>query len=157
VGNSEEDFKISLRREFMVDSDILLLAMVNMSEGVKAFIGDKGAKVVFRDAGRQSGPKLLESLIGHFPSVLDKEEALRRACIIIEALGFAKSVKKENGNIVIEKDIFTDVIMGENLSDSPVIYFFAGLIEGFVSFMSDQKVSLVPEVVERGRIVYKYS
>jgi hypothetical protein len=62
----------------MVDSDILLLAMVNMSEGVKAFIGDKGAKVVFRDAGRKSGPKLLESLIGHFPGVLDKEEALRR-------------------------------------------------------------------------------
>jgi hypothetical protein len=47
--------------------------------------------------------------------------------------------------------------MGENLSDSPIIYFFAGLIEGFVSFMSDQKVTLVPEVVERGKIIYKYS
>jgi ABC-type uncharacterized transport system permease subunit len=72
-------------------------------------------------------------------------------------LGFAKSIKKENGNVVIEEDIFTDAIMGENLSDSPVIYFFAGLIEGFVSFMSDQKVTLVPEVVERGKIIYKYS
>jgi hypothetical protein len=58
---------------------------------------------------------------------------------------------------VIEEDIFTDAIMGENLLDSPIIYFFAGLIEGFVSFMSDQKVVLVPEVVERGKIVYKYS
>ncbi len=141
----------------MVDPHILVLAIVNMSEGVKAFIGDKGAKVVLRDAGRQSGPKLLESLIGRFPGVLDKEEALRRTCIIIEVLGFAKSVKKENGNIVIEKDIFTDAIMGENLSDSPIIYFFEGLIEGFVSFMSDQKVTLVPEVVERGKIIYKYS
>jgi len=141
----------------MVYPDILLLAMVNMSEGVKTFIGDKGAKVVFRDAGRQSGPKLLESLIGHFPSVVDKEEALRRTCIILEELGFAKSIKKENGNVVIEEDIFTDAIKGENLLDSPIIYFFAGLIEGFVSFMSDQKVSLVPEVVERGKIVYKYS
>jgi len=141
----------------MVYPDILLLAMVNMSEGVKTFIGDKGAKVVFRDAGRQSGPKLLESLIGHFPSVVDKEEALRRTCIILEELGFAKSIKKENGNVVIEEDIFTDAIKGENLLDSPIIYFFAGLIEGFVSFMSDQKVTLVPEVVERGKIVYKYS
>jgi hypothetical protein len=141
----------------MVYPDILLLAMVNMSEGVKTFIGDKGAKVVFRDAGRQSGPKLLESLIGHFPSVVDKEEALRRTCIILEELGFAKSIKKENGNVVIEEDIFTDAIKGENLLDSPIIYFFAGLIEGFVSFMSDQKVTLVPEVVERGKIIYKYS
>jgi hypothetical protein len=72
-------------------------------------------------------------------------------------LGFAKSVKKENGNIVIEKDIFTDVIMEENLSDSPIIYFFEGLIEGFVFFMSNQKVTLVLEMVERGKIVYKYS
>jgi hypothetical protein len=38
---------------------------------------------------------------------------------------------------VIEKDIFTDVIMGENLSDSPIIYFFEGLIEGFV-FLYEQ-------------------
>ena len=38
-----------------------------------------------------------------------------------------------------------------------IIYFFEGLIEGFVSFMSDQKVTLVPEVVERGKIIYKYS
>jgi len=141
----------------MVDPDILILAMVNASEGVKALIGDKGAKAVLRDAGRQAGPKLLESLIGHFPEVLDKEEALRRACIILEELGFAKSIRKEGGNIVIEEDIFTEVIMGENLSDSPIIYFFEGLIEGFVSFMSDQKVTLVPEVVERGKIVYKYS
>jgi predicted hydrocarbon binding protein len=141
----------------MVDPDILILAIVNASEGVRALIGDKGAKAVLRDAGRQAGPKLLESLIGHFPSVLDKEEALRRACVILEELGFAESVKKENGNIVIEEDIFTNAIMGESLSDPPIIYFFEGLIEGFVSFMSDQKVVLVPEVVERGKIVYKYS
>jgi len=141
----------------MVDPDILILALVNASEGVRALIGHKGAKAVLRDAGRQAGLKLLENLMGEFFSVLDKEEALRRACIILEDLGFAKSIKKENGNIVIEEDIFTEAIMGENLSDSPIIYFFAGLIEGFVSFMSDQKVTLVPEVVERGKIVYKYS
>jgi predicted hydrocarbon binding protein len=141
----------------MVDPDILILAIVNASEGVRALIGDKGAKAVLRDAGRKSGQKLLESLMGEFFSVLDKEEALKRACIILEELGFAKSIKKENGNVVIEEDIFTDAIIGENLSDSPIIYFFEGLIEGFVSFMSDQKLVLVPEVVERGKIVYKYS
>ena len=141
----------------MVDPDILLLAIVNMSEGVKALIGDKGAKAVLRDAGRQSGPKLLESLIGHFPEVLDKEEALRRACIILEDLGFAKVISKEDGKITIEEDIFTDAIVGENVAESPIIYFFAGLIEGFVSFMSDQKLTLIPEAVERGKIVYKYS
>ena len=141
----------------MVDPHVLVLAIVDMSEGIRALIGDKGAKAILRDAGRQSGPKLLESLIGRFPEVLDKEEALRRTCMIIEALGFAKSVKKENGNIVIEEDIFTKAIIGENLSDSPVIYFFEGLIEGFVFFMSNQKVTLVLEVVERGKIVYKYS
>ncbi len=141
----------------MVDPDILLLAIVNMSEGVKALIGDKGAKAVLRDAGRQSGPKLLKSLIGHFPEVLDKEEALRRACVILEDLGFAKVINKENGKIVIEEDIFTDAIAEENVADSPIIYFFAGLIEGFVSFMSDQKATLIPETVERGKIIYKYS
>ena len=141
----------------MVDPHILILAIVDMSEGVRALIGDKGAKAVLRDAGRQSGPKLLESLIGHFSEVLDKEEALKRTCIILEELGFAKSVKKEDGRIVIEEDVFTEAIMGGNLSDSPVIYFFEGLIEGFVFFMSNQKVTLVLEVVERGKIVYKYS
>ncbi len=110
-----------------------------------------------RDAGRQSGPKLLKSLIGHFPEVLDKEEALKRACIILENLGFANVIKKGEGKVIIEEDIFTDAIASENLLDSPIIYFFAGLIEGFVSFMSDQKVVLVPEIVERGKIIYKYS
>ena len=141
----------------MVDSDILILAIVNMSRGVKILVGDKGAKAVLRDAGRQAGLKLLESLIGHFSQVLDKEEALRRACAILENLGFAQVIKKEDGKIVIEEDIFTDAIVGEDLENSPVIYFLAGLIEGFVSFMSDQKIVLVPEIVERGKIVYKYS
>ena len=150
------DVKISPRREAMVDPHILVLAIVDMSEGIRTLIGNKGAKAVLRDAGRQSGPKLLESLIGHFPEVLGKEEALRRTCIILEELGFAKSVKKGDGNIVIEEDIFTEAIMEENLSDHPIIYFFEGLIEGFVCFMSDQKVTLVLEVVERGKIVYKY-
>lgn len=141
----------------MVDADILLLAIVNMAEGVKSLIGDKGAKAVLRDAGRQSGPKLLESLIGHFPEVLPKEEALRRACIILEDLGFAKKIEKGDSEVRIEEDIFTDAITNGNLIESPVIYFFAGLIEGFVSFMSDEKITLVPESVERGRIIYKYA
>jgi hypothetical protein len=53
----------------MVDPDILILAIVDMSEGIKSLIGDKGARAILRDAGRQAGPKLLESLIGRFPEV----------------------------------------------------------------------------------------
>ncbi|MCS6958317.1 MAG: hypothetical protein RMK75_07700 [Aquificaceae bacterium] len=140
----------------MIDADILLLAIVNMAEGVKNLIGDKGAKAVMRDAGKQSGPKLLESLIGHFPETLPKEEALRRACIILESLGFAKSIKIED-KVMVEEDIFTDAILGEDLLNSPVVYFFAGLIEGFVSFMSDGKITLVPEEVQRVKIVYQYN
>ncbi len=75
---------------------------------MKNLIGDKGAKAV--DAGKQAGPKLLESLIGHFP--------LKRSWVILE-----------------------------DLINSPVIYFFAGLIEGFVSFMSHEKVVLLPKDV----------
>ncbi|MCX7597232.1 MAG: hypothetical protein N2235_26485, partial [Fischerella sp.] len=116
-----------------------------------------GAKAVMRDAGKQSGPKLLESLIGHFPETLPKEEALRRACIILESLGFAKSIKIEGDKVMVEEDIFTDAILGEDLLNSPVVYFFAGLIEGFVSFMSDGKITLVPEEVRRGKIVYQYN
>ncbi|MCX8164749.1 MAG: hypothetical protein N3D14_05075 [Aquificaceae bacterium] len=141
----------------MIDSDILLLAIVNMAEGVKNLIGDKGAKAVMRDAGKQAGPRLLESLIGHFPENLPKEEALRRACIILEDLGFAQSIKVEEGKVITEEDVFTDAIVGEDLMNSPVVYFFAGLIEGFVSFMSDQRVILIPENVERGRIIFKHN
>lgn len=141
----------------MIDADILLLAIVNIAEGVKNLIGDKGAKAVMRDAGKQAGPRLLESLIGHFPEVLQKEEALRRSCIILEDLGFAKSIRMEGDKVIAEEDIFTDAIVGNDLMNSPVIYFFAGLIEGFVSFMSDQKVVLVPEEVSRGKIVYKWT
>jgi len=111
----------------MVDPDILLLAIVNMAEGVKNLIGDKGAKAVLRDAGKQAGPKLLESLIGHFPETLTKEEALRRACIILEDLGFAKKIEKTDSSVKIEEDIFTDAITSDYLTESPVIYFFAGL------------------------------
>lgn len=141
----------------MIDADILLLAIVNMAEGVKNLIGDKGAKAVMRDAGKQAGPRLLESLIGHFPEVLQKEEALRRSCIILEDLGFAKSIRMEGDKVIAEEDIFTDAIVGDDLMNSPVVYFFAGLIEGFVSFMSDQRVVLVPEEVSRGKIVYKWT
>lgn len=139
-----------------MDADILLLAIVNMAEGVKTLIGDKGAKAVMRDAGKQAGPKLLESLIGHFPEVLNREEALRRSCIILEDLGFAKSLRIEGDKVIAQEDVFTDAILGEDLINSPVIYFFAGLIEGFVSFMSDQKVVLLPEEVQRGKIVYRW-
>ncbi len=141
----------------MIDPDILLLAIVNMADGVKNLIGEKGAKAVLRDAGRQSGPKLLESLIGHFPEVLSKDEALRRSCVILEDLGFAKSIQKQNDTVEVQEDVFTDAIVGENLTDSPIIYFFAGLIEGFVSFMSDERVVLTPKEVQRGRIVYNWS
>ncbi|MDW8067210.1 MAG: hypothetical protein RMI50_05960, partial [Aquificaceae bacterium] len=95
--------------------------------------------------------------IGHFPETLPKEEALRRACIILESLGFAKSIKIEGDKVMVEEDIFTDAILGEDLLNSPVVYFFAGLIEGFVSFMSDGKITLVPEEVQRGKIVYQYN
>ncbi|WP_231967150.1 hypothetical protein [Thermocrinis minervae] len=139
----------------VVDPDILLLAIVNMAEGVKTLIGDKGAKAVMRDAGRQAGPRLLESLIGHFPEVLSKDEAIRRACAILEDLGFAKSIQKQEDKIVVNEDIFTDAIVGNDLIGSPVIYFLAGLIEGFVSFMSNEKISLTPETVQRGSIVYR--
>ena len=141
----------------MVDPRILILAIVDMSEGIRTLVGDNGAKAILRGAGKQTGQKLLESRMGEFSNVLDKEEALRRACIMLEELGFAKSVKKGDGNIVIEEDIFTNAIMEENLLDSPVMYFFEGLIEGFVFFMSNHKVDIVPEVVEKGKIVYKYS
>lgn len=141
----------------MVDAEILLLAIVNMAEGVKSLIGDKGAKAVMRDAGKQAGPRLLESLIGHFPESLPKTEALSRSCMILESLGFAKSLKIQDSMVVAEEDIFTDAIRGNDLINSPVVYFFAGLIEGFVSFMSDQKALLVPEEVSRGKIVFKWT
>ncbi len=142
----------------MVDPDILLIAIVEMIEGVKNLIGDKGANAVLRDAGRHSGPRLLESLIGKLPEVLDKEEALRRACMMLEELGFAKKVAKEDGKITVENDIFSDAIREENIDEkSPVIYFFMGLIEGFVQFMSEDKVVLTPKDIQKGRFIFSYS
>ncbi|MDQ7038150.1 MAG: hypothetical protein Q9N26_02975 [Aquificota bacterium] len=141
----------------MVDPDILLIAIVEMIEGVKNLIGDKGANAVLRDAGRHSGPRLLESLIGKLPEVLDKEEALRRACMMLEELGFAKKVVKEDGKITVENDIFSDAIREETIDKSPVIYFFMGLLEGFVQFMSEDKVVLTPQDIQKGRFVFSYS
>jgi len=78
----------------MVDPDILILAMINASEGVRALIGDKGAKAVLRDAGRLAGQKLLERLIGHFPEVLSKEEALNKDVHNTWRVGICKKYKK---------------------------------------------------------------
>ena len=83
----------------MVESEILLLSIVNMAEGIRNLIGDRGARAVMRDAGKQSGPKLLESLIGNFPEILSREEALKRSCAILKELGFAKAIKMEEGKL----------------------------------------------------------
>ncbi len=141
----------------MIDGDVLLLALVNMASGVKTLIGDRGAKAVMRDAGRHAGHKLLESLIGHFPEVLSKEEAIVRTCNILEDLGFAQSMIVKENKIDITEDAFTDAIEDEDLNNSPIVYFLAGLIEGFVAFMSNDKVILIPQNVQKGRIVYNFN
>ncbi len=140
-----------------MDPDILLIAMVELIEGVKNLIGDKGANAVLRDAGRHSGPRLLESLIGKLPEVLDKEEAVRRTCMMLEELGFAKKIEKENGTIRVQGDIFSDAVRSENMEDSPVVYFLIGLIEGFVQFMSEDKIVLMPKEIKKGDMLFSYS
>ncbi len=141
----------------MVDPDILLIAMVELTEGVRNLIGDKGANAVLRDAGRHSGPRLLESLIGSLPEQYDKSKAVITACSMLEEFGFAKRVAEEGGKIVVENDIFSDAIREEEISKSPIVYFFMGLIEGFVQFMSEEKVVLSPDSVEKGKFVFSYS
>ncbi|MFN3870223.1 MAG: hypothetical protein ACK4MW_01885, partial [Aquificaceae bacterium] len=84
-------------------------------------------------------------------------EALKRSCAILEALGFAKSIRIEENKVIAKEDIFTDAIVEKDPTNSLLVYFFAGLIEGFVSFMSDEKVVLMPEEVQRGKIVYKWT
>ena len=141
----------------MVDADILLIAMVELTEGVRNLIGDKGANAVLRDAGRHSGPRLLESLIGSLPEKYDKEKAVATACNMLEEFGFAKKVSVENGSIVVEDDIFSDAVRDEDISSSPIVYFFMGLVEGFVQFMSDDKVTLSQKEVSKGKFVFSYS
>ena len=141
----------------MVDPDILLIAMVELIEGVRNLIGDKGANAVLRDAGRHSGPRLLESLIGHLPEVLEKDEAVRRTCMMLEELGFAKKVEKKDGAIHVQDDIFSDAVRSEDIEKSPVVYFLIGLIEGFVQFMSEDKIVLMPKEIKKGDMVFSYS
>ena len=141
----------------MVDPDILVISMVELIEGVRNLIGDKGANAVLRDAGRHSGPKLLESLIGHLPEVLDKEEAVKRTCMMLEELGFAKKVEKEDSAISVEDDIFSEAIRAEDIEKSPVVYFLMGLIEGFVQFMAEDKILLSPKEVQKGKLLFSYS
>lgn len=139
----------------MADPDILLISMVELIEGVKNLIGDRGANAVMRDAGRHSGPRLLESLIGKLPEVLSKEEALRRTCMMLEELGFAKKIAIEGNKIVVEEDIFSDAVRTDDIS--PVAYFLIGLIEGFVQFMAQDKCVLNAESIEKGKMVFNYS
>lgn len=141
----------------MVDADILLIALVETVEGVKDLVGDKGASAILREAGRHSGPRLLESLIGKLPEVLDKEAALIRTCLILEELGFAEKVSLEEGKIVLKNDIFTEALREDVTQNSPIVSFLAGLIEGFVSFMSDEKVVLKPISAQKGLVEFTYS
>ena len=141
----------------MVDADILLIAFVETIEGVKNLIGDRGANAILREAGKHSGPKLLESLIGELPEVLDKETALKRTCAILKELGFADEIKYEKEKVIIKNDIFTEAIREEVSSNTPVVSLLAGLIEGFVSFMSKDKIILKPSKVEKGFIEFSFS
>ncbi len=140
----------------MVDTDILLIAMVELIEGVRNLIGERGAGAVLRDAGRHSGPRLLESLIGSLPETLTREEALRRTCMLLEELGFADRVELREGEILIQGDIFSDAIREESSLPS-AIYFLMGVVEGFVQFMSSSKVILSPKRIERGSVLLSYS
>lgn len=141
----------------MVDADILLIAFVETIEGVKNLIGDRGANAILREAGRHSGPRLLESLIGKLPEVLDRATALKRTCAILQELGFADEIKLENQKVLIKNDIFTEALREDVSANSPVVSFLSGLIEGFVSFMSNEKVVLKPVKAEKGLIELAYS
>ena len=141
----------------MVDSDILLTAFVDTIEGVKNLIGEKGTSAVLREAGRHSGPMLLESLIGKLPEELDVNTALKRTTAIMKELGFAEDIKVENGKVVIINDVFTEAVRENVNENSPVVFFLAGLIEGFVSFMSNDKVILKPMKAEKGLIEFELS
>ena len=141
----------------MVDPDILLIAMVESIEGVKNLIGEKGASAVLRDAGRHSGPKLLESMIGSLPETYDLEKAVATACSMLEELGFAKKAVVSESKVVVEGDIFSDAVRTEIDRESPIVSFIAGILEGFVQFMSNDKVVMKPESVEKGKMVFSYS
>ncbi len=141
----------------MVDADILLIAFVETIEGVKNLIGDRGANAILREAGRHSGPRLLESLIGKLPEVLDRDTALKRTCSILKELGFADEIELEDGRVRLRNDIFTEAMREDVSQSTPVISLLAGLIEGFVSFMSEDKVLLKPVKVEKGFVEFTYS
>jgi len=136
----------------MVDVDILLIAFVDTIEGVKNLIGERGAGAVLRDAGRHSGPKLLESLIGKLPEEVDKDTALRRTVAILKELGFADEINYEDNRIVIKNDVFTEAVREDVNVQTPVVYFLAGLVEGFVQFMSNDKVILKPVKAQKGYV-----
>ncbi len=141
----------------MIDPDILLIAFVDTIEGVKNLIGERGAGAVLREAGRHSGPKLLESLIGRLPETLSLEEALRRTSSILEELGFAERVEVQNGTIRVVNDIFTEAVREEVSPSSPVVFIVAGLIEGFVQFMSGKKINLRVSAARKGLIEFSLS
>ncbi|NPB08256.1 MAG: hypothetical protein GXN96_04935 [Aquificae bacterium] len=141
----------------MIDPDILLIAFVDTIEGVKNLIGERGAGAVLREAGRHSGPKLLESLIGRLPETLSLEEALRRTSSILEELGFAERVEVQNGTIRVVNDIFTEAVREEVSLSSPVVFIVAGLIEGFVQFMSGKKINLRVSAARKGLIEFSLS
>jgi len=116
----------------IADTEILLIALVLTIEGVEDVIGEKGAGAVLRKVGEYSGPQLLESLIGKFPEVLDKESAIKRSIDIIKELGFAEDLVLSGDKIIVKNDIFTEAMKKEVKTNSPVVLFLAGLIEGFV-------------------------
>ncbi|WP_164930575.1 hypothetical protein [Aquifex aeolicus] len=141
----------------MVDADILLIAFVDTIEGVKNLIGERGAGAVLRDAGRHSGPKLLESLIGKLPEEVDKDTALKRTAAILKELGFADEINYGNGKFIIKNDVFTEAVREDVNVQTPVVYFLAGLVEGFVQFMSNDKVVLKPVKAEKGYVEFEVS
>jgi len=139
----------------MVDADILLIAFVDTIEGVKNLIGERGAGAVLRDAGRHSGPKLLESLIGKLPETVDKDTALKRTAAILKELGFADEINYEGTKFAIKNDVFTEAVREDVNVQTPVVYFLAGLVEGFVQFMSNDKVVLKPIKAQKGYVEFE--
>ncbi|MCS7083527.1 MAG: hypothetical protein NZL90_00905 [Aquificaceae bacterium] len=140
----------------MIDPEILIFSIVKMAEGVKGVIGDKGSKAVLRDSGRHAGPKMFENLMGHFPETLPREDAIARTCTLMQELGFAEQVFKQDKQVVFHNDAFTPAMEGD-LANSPLIYFLMGLIEGFVQYLSKEKLTLEINDVQKGIISFKYS
>jgi hypothetical protein len=123
-----------------MDDDLLLKSLLCVAESLEDLLGQHGARVMLRAAGRKAAASLIEGL----PLQLTADEAVSRSADLLEQLGFAERCSVDDGGNLEVSGLPINKAREEMglTTDGTGRYFCVGLFEGFAREMSGMPIQV---------------